>query len=186
MVPEEENIKDKHKWSFPWVQFLLQICWLYLRAEEHNEHCETLPPEEFKQFFALGELQGFCHFAFPRQVSQICTSSCLAPDYLGNQKRLSSWQDQESSVSYLPLILKFILQIPVAMESCLEWLPWTLLSLPLKKFPSHLSVCPPQLVSACWVSLFGPVLLKQVHTGAAPRLLAHQGKAHGYKHTVEN
>lgn len=111
--------------------------------------------EEFKSSIcALGELQGFCHFAFPRQVSQVCTSSCLAPRLPGEPKCLSSWGDQESSISYLPLILKFILQISVAMESCLEWLPWTLLSLPLKTFPSHLSVCPAQLGSGCWVSFW--------------------------------
>lgn len=132
---------------------------------------------------ALGELQGFCHFAFLRQVNQVCTSSCLAPRLPGEPKCLSSWWDQESSSSYLPLILKFILQISVAMESCLEWLSWTLLSFPLKKFPSHLSVCPPQLVSGCWVSLFGPVLLKQVHRGAGPRFLAHQGKAQLQAHS---
>lgn len=181
MVPEEENVKGEHKWNFPWVQSLLQICWLYLRAEEHTER------GVFKSSVcALGELQGFCHFALPRRVSQVCTSSCLAPKLPGEPKCLSSWEDQESSISYLPLILKFILRISVAMESYLEWLPWTLLSLPLKKFPSHLSVCPPQLVSGCWASLFGPVLLKQVHKGADPRFLAHQGKAPSYKHMVEN
>lgn len=47
--------------------------------------------EEFKSSIcALGELQGFCHFAFPRQVSQVCTSSCLAPRLPGEPKCLSS------------------------------------------------------------------------------------------------
>lgn len=162
MVPEEEIVKNEHKWNFPWVQSLLQICWLYLRAEEHSEH------GVFKSSVcALGELQGFCHFALPRRVSQVCTSSCLAPRLPGEPKCLSSWGDQESSISYLPLILKFILRISVAMESYLEWLPWTLLSLPLKKFPSHLFALPSlslavgflSLAQCCW-SRFTKVLVQ--------------------------
>lgn len=99
----------------------------------------------------------------------------------GTKMCMASWRDQGSRTSchHLPLLLEHL------HKSLLPWkaAPWTLFSLPLQQFSSHLSPCPPQPASCSWSCRFSPVLLKQTRDMevTSSGVLAHKGKAHRKK-----
>lgn len=106
------------------------------------------------------------------------------PDYLENQNAslLEEIKSLQSLIFlwYLNLSYKSLLPWKAAWNGSLELCSAFLLknSLPICVFAlSSLSLA---------VGFLSLVQCCQVHRGAGPRLLAHQGKAHSYEHTVEN